>query len=254
MAATLKINSTFNNYFDQPEYQVDVNSYYDLAFYLKGVHPRFNKYMTQIQIGEAQEGFGYVDSDLNVVETQNFGMKKIRDGDVIHLVPIIIGGGGKKGFLFAAVAIVALSFMIPVAVPVVFGPATGTVVQSSVGAQLFAGASSIFGGLPSFVQGIIGNLALSFIGSLFTSKPKGKQIQVTKDSNTRSENNMFGSLINTTTSGTPVSVNYGQMRIAGQFLSGYILSQQHDQDNAPTIESIFNPAASPLASDAGVNL
>ena len=253
MAATLKINSTFNNYFDQSEYQVDAKSYYDLEFYLKGIHPRFNKYMTQIRIGEAQEGFGYVDSDLKVIETQNFGMKKISDGDVIHLVPVVTGGGGKKGFLFAAVAIIAISFMIPVAIPAVGGP-PGLMATSSFGAEFFAGASSLFGGLPSFVQGIIGNLALSFIGSLFTSKPKGKQVQVTKDSNTRSENNMFGSLQNTTTSGTPVSVNYGQMRIAGQFLSGYILSQQHDQDNAPTIESIFNPTASPLASDAGVNL
>ena len=64
---------------------------------------------------------------------------------------------------------------------------------------------------------------------------------------------MFGSLVNTTTSGTPVSVNYGTMRVAGQFLSGYVLSAQHDRDNAPTIESYFTPASSPLASDVGTN-
>ena len=48
---TLKINSVFKNHFDQPEYQVDVSSYYDIEFYLKSIHPRFNNYIRQIKIG-----------------------------------------------------------------------------------------------------------------------------------------------------------------------------------------------------------
>ena len=121
------------------------------------------------------------------------------------------------------------------------------------GTQIFSGAAGIFGGLPSFIQSIIGNLALSLITSLFTSKPPGRDQQVTQDSGTRTENNMFGSLVNSTTSGTPVSINYGLFRLGGQFLSGYVLSAQHDRDNAPTIESYFAPASSPLATDVGTN-
>ena len=101
--------------------------------------------------------------------------------------------------------------------------------------------------MPGMVKGMLGNLALSAIGALFTSKPKQRQMEVTKDSGTRTENNMFGSLQNTTTSGTPVSLSYGVMRIAGQFLSGYVLSTEHGQDNSPSVESIFVADSTPLA-------
>ena len=97
---------------------------------------------------------------------------------------------------------------------------------------------------------IAGNLALSFIQSLFVSRPKGRDVEVTKDAGSRQENNMFGSLQNTTQSGTPIALNYGNMRVGGQFLSGYILSQQHAQNDAPTVASIFNANQSPLSAEA----
>ena len=40
------------------------------------------------------------------------------------------------------------------------------------------------------------------------------------------------------------------MRVGGQFLSGYILSQQHAQNDAPTIAQIFNANQSPLSAEA----
>ena len=256
MAATLKINSVFKNHFDKSDYQINVNNYYDIEFYLRGVHPRFNNYIRQIQTGEANESFALVDSNLRIIGKEQMTLKKVKDGDIIYLVPVITGGGGKRGFLIGA-AIVALSFAAPALgfgpPPIPGGGFAQTIGGDSLGGELLRGGIKLFTGLPSFVQSIIGNLALSLITSLFTSKPPGKNQQVTQDSGTRSENDMFGSLVNTTTSGTPVSVNYGTMRVAGQFLSGYVLSAQHDRDNAPTIESYFTPASSPLASDVGTN-
>ena len=255
MAATLKINSVFKNHFDKSDYQINVNNYYDIEFYLRGVHPRFNNYIRQIQTGEANESFALVDSNLRIIGKEQMTLKKVKDGDIIYLVPVVTGAGGKKGFLIAA-SVVALSFAFPnpFSLPSGFiGPGTAVQEASSFGGAIFQGAAGIFGGLPSFIQGIIGNLALSLITSLFTSKPPGRDQQVTQDSGTRTENNMFGSLVNSTTSGTPVGVNYGLFRLGGQFLSGYVLSAQHDKDNAPTIESYFTPASSPLASDVGTN-
>jgi len=104
--------------------------------------------------------------------------------------------------------------------------------------------------LPSMLLSIAGNMALSVIQSLFVSRPKGKDVEVSKDSGSRAENNIFGSLQNTTQSGTPIALNYGNMRVGGQFLSGYILSQQHAQNDAPSLASIFNSNESPLAAEA----
>ena len=59
---------------------------------------------------------------------------------------------------------------------------------------------------------------MSLVTSLFTSKPKPQE-QV--DSSTRGSD-MFGSLQNTTQGGTPIALVYGQTRVAGQFISGYL--------------------------------
>ena len=257
MYATIKISPTFKDYFDELEYQVTVSSYYDIEFYLQSIHTRFANYMRQIKLGLSQESFAYLDKDLKVVEPQSFPMKKIENGDTIYIAPVVCGGGGKKGFLFAAVA---------VALVVATGPAGmgywgvggfDAAGMISYGGQygpmgsIFGGGAGVggglFSGMPSFVKGMLGNLALSAIGALFTSKPKQQQMEVTKDSGTRSENNMFGSLTNSTTSGTPIGITYGEMRVAGQFLSGYILSTEHGQNDAPSIESIFVADATPLA-------
>ena len=58
-------------------------------------------------------------------------------------------------------------------------------------------------------------------------KPKASQ----QTESTTRENGMFGSLTNTSTSGTPVPLHYGQVRVAGQFLSGYINSEEHGKND-----------------------
>ena len=257
MLATIKISPTFKDYFNELEYKVAVESYYDIEFYLRSMHKRFGDYITQIKSGQSQEGFAYLDENLEVVNPQTFPLKKIKDGDTIYIAPVVCGAGGKKGFIFAAVAIAAVVAAGPLGfglygagagAPATFG--TGLMYGPAAGGAstgLFGSLGAAFSGLPSFVQGILGNLALSAIGMLFTSKPKQRQQEVTKDSGTRTENNMFGSLQNTTTSGTPIPLNYGVMRVAGQFLSGYVLSTEHGQDNSPSVESIFVADSTPLA-------
>ena len=271
---TLKINSVFKNHFDQSEYQVDVSSYYDIEFYLKSIHPRFRNYIRQIKIGEAEESFTYVNSNLEIIDKDTFALKKVKDGEVIYLVPVIVGGGGSKGFfVVAAFAVIAIGtggfglFTAPALTtgigaagfPVATGfsvGAGGGIVGGTTGIGFVGSGGGLlasFASLPSLARSLLGNLALNLVTSLFTSKPQGKTQEVTKDSGSRSQNNMFGNLVNSTTSGTPVGVNYGLFRLGGQFLSGYVLSAQHDKDNAPTIESYFTPASTPLASDVGTN-
>ena len=66
MLATIKINSTFKDYFNELEYEVDINSYSDIEFYLRGVHPKFNNYIRHLQSGMGGEGFAYVNGDLKL--------------------------------------------------------------------------------------------------------------------------------------------------------------------------------------------
>ena len=255
MLVTIKPQAVFKDFFDEKEYKVEINSYYDIEFYLASMHPRFNAYMSKIKQGISNESFTYVTQDLKTIARDEYAIKKIKEDSIIYIAPVVTGGGGKKGALFAAVGLALIggyaagggfgagfSFeTLSTNVSGFFGAAPG-------GAG--GGLGSLFNGIPSFVKGIVGNLAISLITSLFTSRPKGKTISVAKDAGTRTQNNIFGSLQNSTEPGTPIALNYGLMRVGGQFLSGYILSQQHAQNDTPSVASIFNSNETPLAAEA----
>ena len=259
MLVTLKPHSVFNNFFDEKEYKIEINTYYDIEFYLASMHPRFNAYISKIKQGLSAESFTYVTEDFKTIKRDEYTLKKPKEGSTIYIAPVVTGGGGKKGFLFAAVGLALVGGF------AAGGGFTGGFSFETLGTNVSSffssfgsggsggGLTSLFSGLdgiPSFIKGIAGNLALSLITSLFTSRPKGKSIEVAIDSGTRTENNIFGSLQNTTEPGTAIALNYGHMRVGGQFLSGYILSQQHAQNDAPTIAQIFNANESPLAAEA----
>ena len=113
-----------------------------------------------------------------------------------------------------------------------------------------AGVASVAGIVSSVAMSIGISLAMSVVQQQFVQAPDVQRTASTRDSGTRSQNNMFGSLENTSKPDSPVALNYGNMRVAGQFLSGYILSQQHAQNDAPTVASIFNANQSPLSAEA----
>ena len=258
MLITLKPHSTFKEFFTEKEYKVEVNNYYDLEFYLQGAHPRFKHYISKIKQGESQESFTYVTEDFKVIKRDEYTLKKPKEGSVVYIAPVVTGGGGRRGTLIAAVglAVVGGFAMGGGFTPGGFSFANlkGNFMAQFTGGANLGANQTLLGALGSRIPGMLlsiaGNLALSFIQSLFVSRPKGKDVEVTKDAGSRQENNMFGSLQNTTQSGTPIALNYGNMRVGGQFLSGYILSQQHAQNDAPSVASIFNANESPLASEA----
>ena len=252
MLVTLKPHSTFSEFFEEKEYKVEINSYYDIEFYLQGTHPRFKHYISKIKQGISQESFTYVTEDFKVIKRDEYTLKKPKEGSVIYIAPVVTGGGGRRGQLIAAIGLAVVGG---------YAMGGGFTPDGFSFAKLSAnfGAAPVGDGtllgnlgarLPSMLLSIAGNMALSVIQSLFVSRPKGKDVEVSKDSGSRAENNIFGSLQNTTQSGTPIALNYGNMRVGGQFLSGYILSQQHAQNDAPSLASIFNSNESPLAAEA----
>ena len=259
MLVTLKPHSVFNNFFDEKEYKIEINTYYDIEFYLASMHPRFNAYISKIKQGLSAESFTYVTEDFKTIKRDEYILKKPKEGSTIYIAPVVTGGGGKKGFLIAAIGLAIVGGFAASGFLAAGGGSALELGAAGFQAGMFGGGGSgsflasigsAMSGIPSFIKGIVGNLAISLITSLFTSRPKGKSIQVAKDSGTRTENNIFGSLQNTTEPGTAIALNYGHMRVGGQFLSGYILSQQHAQNDAPSIAQIFNANESPLASEA----
>jgi predicted phage tail protein len=254
LLATLKVHSAFYNHFDQLEYQVDAKTYADFVPYLSAMHPRFRNYMLQIETQEAEESFCLLDQDLNIIDDEALFIKRIKEGDVVHLVPAITGGGGKRMGMFLMLAMGA--FLIGftggfgagiqgllgggpanLAITGGLGPggAGGGVAAQLAGSSASAGGAGIAGGLNSMAMRMVGNIAMSVLSRLFAPKPKATE----RDTSTR-DNNMFGSLANSTTSGTPIPLVYGHMRVGGQMLSGYLDAEIHGKSDIISVGDKFD--------------
>ena len=245
MQATVKVHSSLHKYFDQTEFRADFNTYHDLIPYLSAMHPRFNHYMRMVNWGESEEGFAFLDKDLNVVTEEELHIRRVHENDTIYLAPVIVGGGGKKGGLVAVLAIGAFAFATGGAGLAALGGGGGGALSafggagpSVIGGTVLPGASggllSSFAAMPSFAQSLFMNVGMSLISSLFTKKKKPADT----DTSTR-QAGAFGSLTNSTQSGTPIALHYGQVRVAGQMLSGYIDSDDHGKNDVIRVEDKF---------------
>jgi len=247
---TIKPVGSMKSFFDGDEYTIDVKSCVDVILYIQAMHPRLGLFMKQAEIFGTFEDVCFLDKKGEVIDPQLFPFHKFKEDDELYIAPVIAGGGGRVGII-AIVAVVAIGVATGG-----FGFAAAPAMTSAATAKMqtafVAGASTSLSAfsITSVITNIAISLALNLVQSLFTSTPKARTREITKDSGTRTQNDAFGSLQNSSVSGTPIALNYGQMRVGGQFLSGYILSQQHAQNDAPTIAQIFDANQSPLASEA----
>ena len=241
--ATIKIHSTLRKHTGGSDsLQVKVNTYDEVISFLSNSFREFAAYSSKIKEGKVDEGLALVDENFKTLNPTDFPLRKVKDDEIIYVVPLIAGGGGKRGFLLLlAVAVVA-----PFAIGMAAG--AGAAAGATAGSIYSAGLSSIgtaFSGMTgalsgtglgaSFARSIIGNLAMSLLSSVFTKKPKASE-QV--DSSTRGSD-MFGSLQNTTQSGTPIALLYGETRVAGQFISGYLSTQEHGKSDVVRVGDSF---------------
>lgn len=247
MLATLKIHSSLQKFFDAPEYRADFGNFFDVMFYLNSMHPRFKKYANELgDSPTVDESFCLMDSKLNLIDIDSYHIKKVKEDDTIYLVPLVGGGGGKRGTMFLlAFAVIAG----PAIAASLSASAGGVAAQAGVmggipasgagaaGGGFFAGIKSAFAGggfMKSMAMRLLGNVALSMVSRLFTKKPKQNET----DTSTR-EAGMFGSITNSTQSGTPVALHYGLVRVGGQFISGYVESEEHGKNDIVNVGDKF---------------
>lgn len=242
MLATLKIHSSFHKFFDKSEYTADFTNYNDILFYLQSMHSKFNNYMRSVHDLQTEESFSFLDKNLNMITADQYHVKTIKDGDVIYLAPVLVGGGGKRGGLLLIIGLGIMTGGFGLLAGAGSGATTAAMTGiegssfavGSSGGGMFGGITSAIAKMPSFARSMLGNLAMSLVTSLFTKKPKKNET----DQSTR-QNGMFGNLTNTTESGTPIPLQYGLVRVAGQMLSGYVDSDEHGKNDIIKVEDKF---------------
>ena len=234
MLATIKVHSTLHKYFNDTELRADFNTYYDLVHYLSAMHPRFKHYMDMVTCGESEESYAFLYSNLNLVPQEELHIRRVHEDEVIHLAPMIVGGGGKKGGLLALVAVVGISMFFPPAGGALAGGAGAAGGAAAAGAAGGTGLMGAFSAMPGMASSLFMNVGMSLISGLFSKKKKPMET----DTSSR-QGGMFGSLTNSTQSGTPIPLHYGLVRVAGQMLSGYIDSDDHGKNDVIRVEDKF---------------
>lgn len=218
MLVTIKPHSSLSKFFTDKECTIDVKSYIDIVYYLHSMQPAFIQYLRKQKLNNCEESYVFLDKNLKIMNIDELVMRKAKENDVVYIVPAIIGGGGKRGGLFAILAIAAFVFL------PILGAGAGAAGGAGAGAAAATTAATTGAGLlgklgaSGFFKNLLANLALSVLSSLFSSKPKEEQTR---------QNDMFGSLTNSTASGVPIALNYGMVRVAGQMISGYINTTEH---------------------------
>lgn len=234
MIVTIKPHSVFAPYFNSLELKADLKCYYDLWYYISALHPKFLHYIQVQKQNGLQEGFALLDKDLKEINPEDLKIRHCKEGDVIYIVPAIIGEGGKRGIL-ALLAVVAFFLVLPsIAATGALGlnAATTSAVGKALGASAFQTSFQIIKS-NVFLKNILINVGLSLVARLFSPRPKaGEQSR---------QNDLFGSLTNTTSSGTPIALHYGQVRVAGQFISGFILTIPHSKGETATTDRKLIP-------------
>lgn len=237
MLLNIKVHSTYEHLFSELSLQADLEYYQDIYDYLKTVQPRFMHYLVvQDSIGNI-EPYVFLDKNLQALDLQNFSITRVKEGDVIYIVPAVIGGGGKRGGLLALVALVALFFIFPL------GGAGAS--AGAGGAASAGGITGLFSGTGRFagiLKTIAVNVGLGLLAAMFQPKEK--------DAEKSRQNDAFGGLNNTTANGTPIPLAYGMPRIAGQLLSGYLNTIDHDKtDSVTAMGTIISPVAQNTSSN-----
>lgn len=233
LLATINIHSAYKKLFAEKKYCIDLVTYADIISYLSSMHPKFAKYANDIHHNLIDEAYCLLDKDKKLITEDQLWIRKIKEDDEFYLVPVFAGGGGKntKFLVLAAMAAMAVSTYgaSTAAITGGLGPGGGggAIAAQSAGTSflggLKSGASLAWNSLGAVGQTLAINAGLAVATMLFTKRPKSNN-QV--DENAR-QNDMFGSLKNTTSSGTPVPLIYGQFRVAGQLISGFIDTTEH---------------------------
>lgn len=220
MLTKIKVHSSFDSLFSATEFSVDLINYIDIYQYLRSMQPKFFNYLKQQYSIGIEESYVLLDKSFKILNIDDLHIRKAKKDDILYIVPAIVGGGGKRGGILAAMAFFALAAV------------TGG--SSLVWGAGFAGKITVAGNawLATTITNLATNIGLALLQSAFLSKTS------TADKETRN-NDAFGSLTNTTSSSTPIALHYGQVRVAGQFISGYISSASHGKSDVISVNSYF---------------
>lgn len=222
------VNIVFHNcllkFTNKKSHTIECSDFSSLVSALSRLFPELGSYINRIKNStQSVENLCFLDCDKKTISQTTVNFNRLKDNHkTIYIVPVMAGAGGRNAAFIGLALGLAL-----VALPLAF-PAT-----------LGATAKGIGAALGKFMTNVGLNLILSGVVSLFNKPPKPPEAQI-PDNQERIDNNLFSGLQNTTSSDSNIPINYGQVRVAGQLVSGYLLTKNHGKGDVIRVSESFN--------------
>ena len=225
---TLNIHKSLKKYFkNQSSVKVNCHDYFDLISYMVSNYPEFSKLVKNLKNGKFDEELFLLNNKKKLINNEDIYVNKKLSQNTFYLVPSL--SGGKSGFVTVAIGIgiVALAIFAAPAVVGAAGPTLGMATPAIAGIT--------YGQIAAF--GV--SVALSGIMAAMAKAPSAPARRQFTDAGSRTDNNAFDGLRNNITSNVPIGLNYGLNRVAGQMISGYILSRNHGKNDVVNVSESF---------------
>lgn len=207
MKINIKFHSSLIRYTGIASIALEVNSPLDIVSAISLLFPKLKEFMSKINGQIVKNILFFVKSDMVLLENKWFLRKELPENlDMLHVIPTIYGSGGKEMAIVLGIALIAAGFFL--------GPQVSLIGVTG----MLTGSTFISLGISFLLGGVMQLLAPS------------NDASVSSDAQSRRENNAFSALQNSSSTSNPIPINYGIIRIPGQFISGYIRTVNHDKN------------------------
>ncbi len=235
MLVTIHFHKILQKYTGVKKHTLNVTSYLDLLQSCDNLFPKLhNMFCSIMQHKQVEELTVVVDGRIL---TNNELYFRPHYKDKIILCPLLFGGGGDSTALLI-VLIVILVVVVVITGGAALAATPALVAPAGVGAVSVGLAAGATAATFSAIALTAGVLALTLIAALLTPVPKPLSTK-SPDKAARTQNQLFEGLQNTIGQGTPISLNYGLIRVAGQFISGFIDTVEHGRDDSIDVQDTY---------------
>ena len=207
-------HSSLQPYFtgNSTEFIADLDTYSDIISYLYNIHPDLGNLIKKVSNDNEISHITILDKEYKPISDKSLRVKKCKEGDVVYLVPTFMGAKGKAGKIFAFVAILAVTV------------AT-------------AGATTPFlAAVHQIGRTILINVGLALLARIFNDDDDGDDTTDPK----KGKSSILSGLRITTSPGTPIPLHFGEVRVAGHLISGYVDPILHGQNDVVRVGTYFD--------------
>lgn len=217
------------------------NSYIDIVTSCMSLFPELDKFIKKYATGnnkECQELFFIVDNKVLPIEKSFIAPSTDKE---IILCPTIKGSGDNATLIILGIALIIVSVIIPgsgvIGAGLTVPSAGGAIALVPVATTGFAALAA--GGSLTALASIGVGLGFVLLLSGLSMPVKLSRPESTDDAS-RINNDSFGALGNTIGQRNSVALNYGDVRVAGHFISGGVVTVSHALNEIIKVGNFFD--------------